>query len=267
MHPMPELITQLKQLRLSGFLESLETRNRQAIESKLAFSEFLALLVQDEIARRDNKKLATRLRRASFRAEKTLAGFEFDRHPELNRALVQDLAAGSFIREKVPVLIAGPVGTGKSHLAQALGHAAVQQGHEVLFVSQAQLLTSLHAARATGNYDKKLQALAQIPVLVIDDFALKPMRPPHDEDFHELIAERYERVPTVVTSNLDPDEWIEAFPANRMLGAATVDRLRHGAYRIVLDGPSYREPKAEAVAANRTRRSRSVGGADTAAAA
>ena len=261
MHPMPELITQLKQLRLSGFLESLETRNRQAIESKLAYSEFLALLVQDEIARRDNKKLATRMRRASFRAKKTIHGFEFDRHPELNRALVQDLATGSYIREKVPVLIAGPVGTGKSHLAQALGLAAVQQGHDVLFISQAQLASNLHAARATGTYDKKLQTLAQIAVLVIDDFALKPLRPPYDEDFHELIAERYERLPTVVTSNLDPDEWIEAFPANRMLGAATVDRLRHGAYRIVLDGPSYRGPRDNAAIDPRPRRPRSNGAA------
>jgi DNA replication protein DnaC len=257
MNPMPELITHLKQLRLSGFLESLETRNRQAIESKLAYSEFLALLVQDEIARRDNKKLASRLRRASFRSEKTIPSFEFDRHPELNRSLVQDLATGSFIREKVPVLIAGPVGTGKSHLAQALGHSAVQLGHEVLFISQAQLVASLHAARATGSYEKRLQAFAQIELLIIDEFALKPLRPPHDEDFHELIAERYERLPIVVTSNLDPEEWIEAFPTNRMLGAATVDRLRHGAYRIVLDGPSYREPKAEAQG-QRARRSRSM---------
>jgi DNA replication protein DnaC len=254
MHPMPELITQLKLLRLSGFLESLEARNREAIEAKLAYSEFLALLVQDEIARRD--KLATRLRRASFRAEKTLAGFAFDRHPELNRALIQDLATGSYIRERVAVLIAGPVGTGKSHLAQALGHAAVQRGHEVLFTSQAQLLAGLHAARATGNYEKKLQALAQVEVLIIDDLALKPMRPPHDEDFHELIAERYERLPTVVTSNLDPDEWIEAFPANRMLGAATIDRLRHGAYRIVLDGPSFRQPRPDDSPPPRERRAR-----------
>ena len=80
-------------------------------------------------------------------------------------------------------------------------------------------------------------------VLIVDDFALKPLRAPHDEDFHELIAERYERAPTIVTSNLDFDEWPDAFPANRMLGAATLDRLRHGAYRVVLDGASYRAPK------------------------
>jgi DNA replication protein DnaC len=253
MNPMPELNTQLKQLRLSGFLESLETRNRQAIDGHLAYTEFLALLVGDEVARRDNKKLNTRLRRASFRAEKTLAQFDFDRLPQLNRGQIQDLAAGSYIREKVSVLIAGPVGTGKSHLAQALGHCAVQQGHDVLFASQPQLLAGLHAARATGAYERRLQYLSNVEVLIVDDFALKPLRAPHDEDFHELIAERYERAPTIVTSNLDFDEWAEAFPANRMLGAATLDRLRHGAYRIVLDGTSYRAPKPMTSAAKERR--------------
>jgi DNA replication protein DnaC len=168
MNPMPELTSTLKQLRLSGFLESLEARNRQAIDTKLAYTEFLALLVADEVARRENKKLGTRMRRAAFRAEKTLTQFDFDRLPELNRALVYDLAAGSYIREKVCVLIAGTVGTGKSHLAQALGHCAVQQGYDVLFASQTQLLASLHAARATGAYERKLQSLARVDVLVVD---------------------------------------------------------------------------------------------------
>jgi DNA replication protein DnaC len=246
MNPMPELNAQLKQLRLSGFLESLEARNRQAIDGHLAYSEFLALLVGDEIARRDNKKLNTRLRRAAFRAEKTLAQFDFDRLPQLNRAQVHDLAAGAYIREKVAVLIAGTVGTGKSHLAQALGHCAVQQGHDVLFASQSQLLASLHAARATGTYERRLQTLARVDVLIIDDFALKPLRSPHDEDFHELVAERYERASTIITSNLDPEEWLNAFPGNRMLGAATIDRLKHGAYVLELDGVTFRAPRPPA---------------------
>jgi len=257
MNPMPELKNQLKQLRLSGFLESLEARNRQAIDGHMTYTDFLALLVGDEVARRDNKKLNLRLRRAAFRAEKTLAQFDFDRLPQLNRAQIHDLAGGTYIREKVPVLIAGPVGTGKSHLAQALGHCAVQQGHDVLFVSQTQLLTSLHSARATGAYDRRLMALARVDVLIVDDFALKPLRAPHDEDFHELIAERYERAPTIITSNLDFDEWLDAFPGNRMLGAATLDRLRHGAYRIVLDGDSFRAPKP-ATGARRERRPRAA---------
>jgi len=243
MNPIPELCPLLKQLRLSGILDSLDLRNRQAIEGKLAYTEFLAILIGDEVARREQKKLTMRLRRANFRGEKTIEAFDFDRLPNLNRSLVKDLATGRYLAEKVSILIAGPCGTGKSHLAQALGHCAVRQGHDVMFTTQTQLVGSLHAARAIGSFERRFQQLARVPLLVVDDFGLKPLRPPHDEDFHDLIAERYERVSTIATSNLDFGEWGDAFPANRMLGAATLDRLRHGAYRIELDGESYRAPK------------------------
>ena len=242
MNPMPELAPMLKQLWLSGILDSLEVRNKQAIDTKMAYPEFLALLIADEVARRDQKRFATRLRRAAFRSHKTLDQFDFDFNPNINSALVHELIAGRFIEEKVAVLIAGPCGTGKSHIAQAIGHAAVRQGHDVLFTSQSQLLGSLHAARATDSFERKFLNLARVPLLIIDDFGLKPLRPPHDEDFHDLVAERYERTATVITSNLDFGEWGDAFP-NQLLGAATLDRLRHGAYRVVLDGKSYRSPK------------------------
>jgi DNA replication protein DnaC len=240
---MPELSSLLKQLRLSGVLDSLEARNREAIDRKLAFTDFLSLLLHDELARRDQKKLDLRMRRANFRNQKTLEGFDFDRLPGLNRAAVHDLATCRFIDEKVAVIIAGPCGTGKSHLAQALGHAAARQGHDVLFITQTQLMNSLRTAQAMGTYERRFNYLAKIPLLLIDDFGLKPLRPPEDEDFHDLIAERYERTATVLTSNLDLDEWGAAFPANKMLAAATLDRLRHGAYKIELDGESYRSLK------------------------
>jgi DNA replication protein DnaC len=243
MNPIPELTPMLKQLRLSGILDSLEARNREAIDRKLAHTDFLALLIQDEVARREQKKLQLRLRRANFRGQKTIEGFDFDRLPTLNRALVHDLATCRFVVEKVSVLIAGPCGTGKSHLAQALGHAAARQGHDVLFTTQSQLLQSLRAAQAVGSYDRKLAALARVDLLIIDDFGLKPLRVPEDENIHDLIAERYERAATILTSNLDFSEWGDAFATNRMLGAATLDRLRHGAYRVILDGDSYRTPR------------------------
>ncbi len=243
MNPIPELAPQLKQLRLSGILDSLEARNRQAIEGKLAYTEFLAMLVSDEVARRESKKFSTRLRRAQFRTTKTLEQFDFERLPTLNRALVHDLATGRYLHEKAPVLIVGPSGIGKSHLAQALGHCAVRQGVDVVFTTCAHLTSSLNAARATGAYERKLAALARVPLLIIDDLGLKPLRAPADEDLHDLIAERYERVATIVTSNLDFGEFDQAFATNRLLASASLDRLRHNAYCIELDGPSYRDPK------------------------
>jgi DNA replication protein DnaC len=243
LNPIPELAPQLKLLRLSGILDSLEARNRQAIEGKLAYTEFLAMLVGDEIARRENKKFSLRLRRAQFRTTKTLEQFDFVRLPKLNRALIHDLATGRYLQEKAPVLVVGPSGIGKSHLAQALGHCAVRQGVDVVFTTCTQLTQSLNAARATGSYERKLASLARVPLLIIDDFGLKPLRAPADEDLHDLVAERYEQAATIVTSNLDFDEWDQAFVTNRLLASATLDRLRHNAYCLELDGPSYRDPK------------------------
>jgi DNA replication protein DnaC len=242
-NPIPELAPQLKMLRLSGILDSLEARNRQAIEGKLAYTEFLAMLVGDEVARRENKKFSLRLRRAQFRTTKTLEQFDFERLPRLNRALVADLAAGRYLHEKSPVLIVGPSGIGKSHLAQALGHCAVRQGFDVVFSTCTALTQSLNAARATGTFERKLATLARVPLLIIDDFGLKPLRAPADEDLHDLIAERYEQVATIVTSNLDFAEWDQAFASNRLLASASLDRLRHNAYCLELEGPSYRDPK------------------------
>jgi DNA replication protein DnaC len=242
MHPMPQLIPMLKELRLSGVMDSLEARNKQAIDEKMPYTDFLALIIQDEIARRTQKKLSLAIRRASFRNHKTIEDFDFTFNPAINRALIMDLATCRFIDEKVSVFILGPCGTGKSHLAQALGHCAIRQGHDVLFTSQSKILSKLHAARATNSYDRQINQLIKVGLLIIDDFGLKPLRPPQDEDLHDIISERYERKSTIVTSNLDLSEWGDAFP-NRLLGAATIDRLRHGAYKVLLEGKSYRSPR------------------------
>lgn len=242
MNPIPELIPMLKQLRLSGILDSLELRNRQAIEEKFAYTDFLAMLIQDEVARRIHRKLTMALRRANFRDHKTIEDFDFSFNPKINRAQVMDLATCRFMEEKACILIAGPCGTGKSHLAQALGHCAIRLGYGVLFVSQTKMFGQLHAARATDSYDRRLATLAKIDLLIIDDFGLKPLRSPQDEDFHDLIAERYERKGTIITSNLDLSEWGDAFP-NKLLGAAIIDRIRHGSYNIILNGKSFRSEK------------------------
>lgn len=250
MNPIPELSPMLKQLRLSGVMATLEERNRQAIQEKMAFTDFLALLIQDEVARREQKKYDVRFRRASFRGEKTIENFDFAFNPKINQALILDLATCRFVDEKVGVLVAGPCGTGKSHIAQALGRAAVRVGHDVIFTTQSHLANDLQASRATNSYERRFAYYARVPLLIIDDFGLKPLRTPADEDLHDLIAERYERASTIVTSNLDFPEWGDAFP-NRLLGAATLDRLRHGAHLITLDGKSYREAREQQAAHKR----------------
>ncbi len=170
--------------------------------------------------------------------------FDFDRLPKLNRALVHDLATNRYIAEHAPVLIVGQVGVGKSHLAQALGHCAIRRGIDVVFASCAQLVATLNAARATGAYERKLATLARVPLLIIDDFGLKPLRPPQDEDLHDLIAERYERA----LHHRGPATWISpngtrpfpitaCSPQPPSIGSAT------NAYCIELEGPSGRSPK------------------------
>ena len=238
MNPMPELIPMLKQLRLSGILDSIETRNRQAMEHKLSYMDFLATIITDEIARRNQKKLASALRRANFRNHKTLEEFDFGFNPKINRALITELASCQFIQEKVSVLIMGPCGTGKSHIAQALGHCAIRSGYDVLFTTVSKMLSQLNAARANNGFDRHFAKLAAVDLLIIDDFGRKPLKGSQDEDFHDVIAERYERKSTIVTSNLDIPEWAGAFP-NSILGKATIDRLRHGAYTIALEGKSH----------------------------
>lgn len=239
MNPSPDLIPMLKLLRLSGILDSIEQRNRQALEGRFSYMDFLAIILQDEVARRSQKRFAQALRKACFRSQKTLEEFDFTFLPGINRTLITDLASCRFIEEKVCTLVVGPCGTGKSHIAQALGHAAIRSGYEVLFCTADRMLTQLHAARATNSYERQLAKLAKIDLLIIDDFGLKPLKGIQDEDFHDVISERHERRSTIITSNLDFPEWADAFP-NRILGAATVDRILHGAYKVVLDGQSYR---------------------------
>ena len=250
MQPRPDITPLLKKLRLSGMLDSLEIRNKQAISEKMAYTEFLSLLLSDEVARRDQKKFTTRMRKAGFKSSKTLEEFDFDFNPKIDKRQLYDLATCKFIHEKACVLMTGPCGTGKSHIAQALGHYAIRQGIDVRFTTQSKLLATLYEAKATQTYAKQLKALSQVPLLIMDDFGLKPVRPPHDEDLHDLIAQRYEHASTIITSNLDFQEWDRAFD-NKLLGSATIDRLRHDAYLVYIEGPSYRRPKQNPATQNR----------------
>jgi DNA replication protein DnaC len=239
----PEIALQLRQLRLSGVVDTLDVRIRQGIQDKLSHIEFLQLLLSDELARRDQSRMALMLKKALLMSNKTIEQFDYKALPTLNRSMVSDLLTCRFLHDASPVLICGPTGTGKSHLAQAIGHQAIRQGKEVLFLTQKSLLSRLHKARIMGKYDSQLNKLAKTSLLIIDDYGLFPMSSPQDEDFHELIAARYEQRSTIMTSNLDYSEWDQAFVKNKLLATATLDRLLHNAYRLVLEGNSYRRPR------------------------
>jgi DNA replication protein DnaC len=236
----PQLVPKLKALRLSGILETLDVRNRQAIEEKLPFVEFLQRLLEDEVERRAQKQLTLRLRRAAFTMEKTLEGFDWSFNPNVNRQQIFDLATGQWIARKETCLLVGPAGVGKSHLAQALGHEACRRGYDVLFTPVAKMMAHLGGGRADGTYDRRLATYLRPDLLILDDFGLRPLRGREPEDFYEVICERYERGSTLLTSNRDTSEWSEAFGENLLLASAALDRLAHRAHLITITGQSYR---------------------------
>jgi DNA replication protein DnaC len=234
-----QLTPMLKSLRLSGVLETLETRNRAAVDSKLSYVEFLSQLLEDEVERRAAHKLKMRLRRAAFDPQKTLETFDFGVCPKLSKQEVADLATCRFIELHQNVFFVGPAGVGKSHLAQAMGHEACRRGYDVVFLPAARALAQLAAGRADGTYERRLAALARPQLLILDDFGLKPLRPPAPEDLYDLIAERYEKGSMIITSNRAFAEWPEVF-GEPLLASAALDRLAHDAHQVVITGDSYR---------------------------
>ena len=235
----PELNTLLRQLNLSGMIDALPQRTQEAIANQMTYPEFLQLLASDEKLLREQRRYERRLKKAEFKGKKTIENFDFNFNPTINQAQIRELATCHFIREKFPVLMMGPCGTGKSHLAQAIGHCAIQKGYDVIYTSAQKISDELQVAKTINRYSYKLRQWAKPHLLIIDDFGLKPLTHPQDEDIHALVAERSEVASTLFTSNLDLPEWQQAFN-NKLLGVATVDRLRHNAYQVILTGKSYR---------------------------
>jgi len=253
MDGLAQLTPTLKNLRLSGVLETLELRHQQAIKEKTTYVEFLQRLLEDEVERRNNKQLALRLRRSNLDPTKTLESFDFAFNSNINRQQVYDLAAGGWIDRAEGLWLLGPAGVGKSHLAQAFGHAAVRRGCDVLFVKTAVMLAHLNGGRADGSYERRLAGYLRPAVLILDDFGLKPMRPPGSEDLYEVIDGRYQKGSTVLTTNRAFAEWPELFD-QPVLASAALDRLAHGATQLVIGGDSYRAKGARPAAASPPRR-------------
>lgn len=240
-----ELTPQLKRLRLSGVLDSLDVRTQQAITEKWSYVDFLGRLVQDEVERRAAKQLALRLRRGQANPTKTLASFDFDFNPGLNRHQVFDLATCAYLRGHRNCLIVGQTGVGKSHLAQALLLEAARQGFDVLFTNTHKMLQHLAASRADGSFERRLAVYLKPDLLVLDDFALRPLPATTGAgDIYDVINERHDRKSILVTSNRAPAEWQELF-SDPLLGNATLDRLADRAYVLAIKGKSFRTTQAQ----------------------
>lgn len=232
---------QLKTLRLGGLLETLEIRVKQAEEQELDYISFLQLMVQDEIERREAKKLTQRLSRASFEEQKIIEDFDFSFNPKIKRSLVRDLGTCLFIDKKEHVLICGSAGVGKTHLAQALGHEACRRRYDVLFVKAVKMFRNLHAARADHSWEKKMKRYLRPDLLIIDDFGLTALNATQAEDFYEIVTERHLKSSMIITSNRPPQDWVALFPDPVMANSA-LDRLAHHAHHIIIEGgESYRK--------------------------
>jgi DNA replication protein DnaC len=236
-HP---LLPKLRLLKLGGMVQTLDVRASQAIERQLTPVEFLALLLDDELERRSQQRLARHLAHSGCEAHKTLAHFDFAAAPGVNRSYIMDLAACTFVGRHENLLLCGPTGVGKSHLANGLAIEAMKRNLRVLSRPLQRLLADLHAARANGSYPRLLARILTVDLLVLDDFGLQPLSPQAAQDLYEIISERYERGSLIITSNRAFEEWAEVF-GNELLASAALDRLTHHAHTLIIRGDSYRQ--------------------------
>jgi DNA replication protein DnaC len=235
-----ELCRALRQLRLSGMADVLETRLIQAQTEKLVYLDFLSVLVGDELQRRQDRLLARRLKEAAFRdVGRTLDAFDFDFNKKMNRKLVFELATARFVGQREDALFLGPPGTGKSHLAQAIGFAVIQQGYRVLYREAHVLLEELADAQLAGERKAYIERVSTVPLLIIDDLGMRKLPANAAEDLLEIIMRRYERAATLLTSNRPVDDWGKLLGDNAAV-TGMLDRLLHHAHVLKCGPRSWR---------------------------
>jgi DNA replication protein DnaC len=223
-----QLMSNLKRLRLSGLASTLEVRLQEATGNQLNHLEFLELIVNDELAVRDDRAITRRIKKAGFRELKSLEDFDFSFNPSIKRRQIMDLATGRFIRERTDLLILGPPGVGKSHLVQAIGHQAAKIGFTVLYRSIFDTITELIQAENFGDSIKTMNRYLTVDLLIIDDMGIKKLPKQSGEYLFEIIMRRYELRSTIMTSNRPLEEWgklIGDVPA----ATAILDRILHRA--------------------------------------
>ena len=235
-----ELERSLRQLRLSGMAAVLETRILQAQAQPMTPIDLISCLVSDELTRRSDRLLARRRKEAGFRdANRTLDNFDFSFNPKMNRSLIFDLATSRFIEKREDVLFLGPGGCGKSHMAQAIGQAAIVQGYRVRFREAHVLLEELSDAVADGKRKQFMTELATVSLLIIDDFGMRKLPLTAAEDLLEIVMRRYERASTLLTSNRPVEDWGKLLGDTAAAGSM-LDRLLHHGHVLKFGPKSWR---------------------------
>lgn len=235
-----ELQRALRQLRLGGIAAVLETRLHQAQTERMAPIDLISCLVSDELQRRGDRLLERRRKHAEFRdPQKALDNFDFNFNKKMNRSLVFDLATANFIAKHEDALFLGPPGAGKSHLAQAIGQAAIQQGYRVLYREAHKLIEDLADAALDGTRKEQMELFSTVPLLIIDDLGMRKLPATAAEDLLEIVMRRYERASTMLTSNRPVDDW------GKLLGdtaavTAMLDRLLHHGHVLKCGPRSWR---------------------------
>jgi DNA replication protein DnaC len=219
-------------------LDTLEARLDQARAGQLGHLEFLQVLCEDEIGRRAATALGRRVRAARFEQTYTLEDFDFSYNPSIPAPVIRDLAAGNFVDAGESVILYGPVGVGKSHIAQALGHAACRQGHTVIFATTARVLADLAGGHADGSFEARLRRWARPQILVLDDFGIRPFTASQADDLYELVTER-RASSLILASNRAPADWYGLFPAP-VIAEGVLDRVVNSAHHVPMEGKSYR---------------------------
>jgi DNA replication protein DnaC len=243
----PELVAALRRLRLGRILDTLPERLALAQSQGLSFEEIFTLLITDEIARRDSTAVANRIADAKLDPDMSLERFDKSAKITFDKRLFAELCSLRFLQAHRHVVILGPVGVGKTFIANALGHLACRHRYDVRFLRADQMLSLLRKSRLDNSHDAEMTSLCAVDLLIIDDFALEPMTREESKDLYQLFIERTGRASVILTSNRDTAEWIRMFD-DLLLAQSAIDRFMNAAYDLVIEGESYRprlKPKLE----------------------
>ncbi len=234
-----DLVPLLKRLRMGGMLEDMDTALDDALRGKWSYSQLLIHLLNREAERRDHKKYCFRMSRSKLDPRKTFETFDFSFNRNVSETVMRELARCEFLEKQQNIFLVGPSGVGKTHLANAIGQETCRRGNGVMMDRTSEIMQWLHAGTGDGTFEKRMETIVEIPLLVLDDFRLIPLTAQQQISLYQIICARYEKASTIITSNRDFGEWLGVFD-NALIGSAAIDRLVHKAIKLTIEGESYR---------------------------